>query len=482
MGKLDIATKVAEAVGDGGLVQAVADQVEKVPFREAAGVTVDADEDQWRPLTGDTRRDLSPITQRRMQEMAYYLWESNPLAKQLIELPLVYILAEGVKLTCKDAEGQKTLKRFWRDPINQMEIKLPKKVRELSLYGEQCYPTFVNERNGHVRLGYLDPALIQDVVMDPDNPEQPIGVVTVKDRKGAYRKYKVIVNGNDEELFTSRTQEIRAGFTNGEAFYFTVNDLSNGRRGRSDLLALADWVDAYDQFLFGELDRSQAMRAFFWDVTLKGATPPEVEERARKISSPPPASTRVHNDSEEWKAESPSLQAQDSSEHARLFRNHALGGANIPEHWFGGGGDVNRAVGAEMSEPTFKAFSMRQSIIKYILETIGTYVLRKKAQAEGQSEPDPEDEDFMVEATFPEMTSRDTTKYAAALQQVVVGAALAVEKGFITKKTAVLLIAAIAGRLGVEIDAEAELEAALEASSKKAEDDVFTVPPDDTAE
>ena len=148
-------------------------------MREAAGTYVDADEDQWRKLTGDANRDLSPMTQDRMQKMAAYLWESNLMANRLIELMVAYLLAEGVKLTCKDDLGQKTLNRFWRDPINNMPLKLAEKVRELALFGEQCYPVFLNEVSGAVRLGYLDPSLIATVVMDPDNASQPIGVVTL---------------------------------------------------------------------------------------------------------------------------------------------------------------------------------------------------------------------------------------------------------------------------------------------------------------
>jgi hypothetical protein len=78
-------------------------------MREAAGVTIDKDEDNWRPLTGDVERDLSPVTQERMRKMALYLWESNPLANRLIEMPLAYLLAEGVRLTCKDEDHQKLL-------------------------------------------------------------------------------------------------------------------------------------------------------------------------------------------------------------------------------------------------------------------------------------------------------------------------------------------------------------------------------------
>ncbi|WP_205754865.1 hypothetical protein [Azoarcus sp. DD4] len=439
---------------------------------EAAGATVDPDdEDGWRRLSGDVSRDLSPLSQDRMRETALYLWDANLLANRIIELPLAYMLGEGVELKAADEAMQPVITRFWDDPINQMDVKLPKKVRELALFGEQCWPTFVNETSGHVRLGYLDPALIATVVVDPDNPEQPIGIVTVKDRKGVARRYRVIVNGPEGELFTQRTQQIRETFADGECFFFTVNDLSVSRRGRSDLRAPADWVDAYDQFLFGEIERYNFLRAFVWDVTLTSADEAKVKEKARQIKAPKPGSVRVHNETEIWKAESPDIKAGDTAEGARLFRNHVLGGATIPEHWFGGGGDVNRATGDSMGEPTFKTFSLRQRYLKHILEVMGRYVIRQKLKAESEGEPDWDDERLKVEARFPEMTARDTTRYAAALAQVVTGAAFAVEKRLITDETAVALVAAIAGQLGVEIDPVTELAAARKAAAKRAEDE-----------
>lgn len=444
------------------------------PLREAAGVTVDADEDQWRRLTGDVDRDLSPMTQARMQKLAAWLWESNPLANRLIELPVAFLLAEGVRFSCDDEEAQKTLDRFWRDPINDMAVKLPEKVRELSLYGEQVYPAFVNDHSGTVRLGYLDPSLIATVVKDPDNASQPIGIVTTKDRKGQARRYRVIVNGAEEDCFTERTRAIRDTFTDGDCFYFRVNNLAAGSRGRSDLLAASDWLDGYDQFLFGELDRAKFQRAFFYDVTMKGATPEQVDERARKITAPSPGAVRVHNDSEEWTTEAPDLKAGDAAEHARLFRNHVLGGATIPEHWFGGGGDVNRAVGAEMGEPTFKVFSMRQWLWIQFLGTIGRYVLRKKALASGAPEPEFDDPAFDVAVTFPDLVVRDTTKWAAALQQVAGTLVIAIDKGLLTDETAVKMLAVIAGRLGVDFDPAAELIAARQAKGRKQEADAYT--------
>ncbi len=444
-------------------------------FREAAGTTVGNDEDGWRRLTGDNMRDLAPITHRRAREISAWLWQANLLANRIIELPLAFLLAEGVKLTVKDADAQAVLSRFWSDPINAMDLKLAKRVRELALFGEQCYPAFVNELTGTVRLGYLDPALIETVVTDPDNTEQAIGIVTVKDKKGVARRYRVIVNG-PEDVFTTRTQDIRQSFNDGDCFYFAVNSLSAGVRGRPDLLASADWLDAYDDFLFGELDRNKYLRAFVWDVTLSNANEDIVKARSRDIAPPGPNSVRVHNDSEKWEAISPDLKATDTSESARLLRNHVLGGASLPEHWFGGGGDVNRSTGESMGDPAFKVMSMRQREIKHIIEEIGRYVLRQAALKTGTAEPDFGLPEFNVEAVFPEMISRDTTRYAAALQQTVSAVAQAVERKFISSAMAIRIIAAVAGRLGVEIDPEDELAAATSEAAKAAEADVFTDP------
>lgn len=476
MGWLDRITGAVAALRAPAPQQPALASAVREALRESFGQTIDADEANWRPLTGDTLRDLTPLSQERMQRISSKLWESNLLANSLIELTVAYLIAEGVRLTVKDEERQRVLDRFWRDPINNMDVKLPQYIREMELYGEQCFPVFVGTED--VRIGYLDPVLIENVVMDPDNSSQPIGVVTKKNTKGQFKKYRVIINGA-EEAFTQRTQRIRANdFPDGDCFLFQVNKLASGKRGRSALLAQFDWLDAYDEFMFGEQDRARFMRAFFWDVTLKNATPENVAKRAREITAPAPGSVRVHNDSEEWSAATPDLQAADSSEHARMFRNHILGGSRKPEHWFGGGGDVNRAVGAEMGEPTFKDLALKQGLWKSFLEQMGRYVLRKMSTS--GAEPEFDDEAYNVTAEFPELTAKDTTKWAAALQQVAASMVIAIGQGLITRQTAVRMIGAIAARLGVEFDAEKELEAAELEAAKRREEDNFTPPAGDS--
>lgn len=446
-------------------------------FREAVGVTVDADEENWRRISGDSQRDLSPMTQTRMQKMAVYLWESNLLANRLIELPVAYLLGEGVRIKVADPEAQAAVDRFWDDPINEMDLKLPKKVRELALYGEQCWPVFVNEHSRRVRLGYLDPSQIATVVKDPDNTEQPIGVVTVKDLRGRARRYRVIVNGAEDEVFTSRTRAHRDTFNDGDCFFFTINDLSNGARGRSDLLAQADWIDTYEQFMFGEADRALALRSFLWDVTLKGASPEEVAKKAKEIFAPKPGSVRVHNDSEEWSAEAPSLSSADTAESAKLFRSHILGGATVPPHWYADPGDVNRSTGESMSDPTVKMLTARQRVWMYILRYVARFVIRQAWIKKSRGEPDWAQKDLRIDVEFPEIMSRDTTKQAAALQQVVSSVIPAIDRGLMSEQLGLRFISAIAALLNVPFDVGDELEKARDEREARRDEDYFTPPP-----
>lgn len=434
-------------------------------FREAAGTSVDADDDQWRRLTGDGQRDLAPLTQDRMQRLAHYAWETNLLANRLIELPVAYLLADGVTMHVGGeddlaVDAQAAIDAHWHDGLNAWDIKLPKRVRELALFGEQCFPVFRDDNARFVRLGYLDPALIETVVTDPENREQPIGIVTRKDKRGVARRYRIIVNV-PESAFAERTQEIRKSFDTGDCFYYKVNDLSSASRGRSDLLAQIDWLDAYDQFLFGEMEGAAFRRTFIWDVKITGASPDDVKQRAKEIAVPKSGSARVHNENEEWSAPGPDLKAADSAEGARLFRNHVLGGATIPPTWYSDATDVNRATGESMAEPTEKMLLMRQRTIGHMLVDICRYVLRVHWDALDR-ELKPAESALLagVVAQWPELTSKDTTKYAAALQQATAAAAMLIAEGLLSRATALRIIASLVAQLGVQFDVDDELETA----------------------
>ena len=114
--------------------------------------------------SANTARDLSPLLQDRMIELAWYLYDRNPLAKRLINLTKIFVLGDGLKVQAKDPRVQEWLDGFWNDPVNRLDLELPSYVQELSIFGEQLYLTTENPIDGAVRLWYIDPSEIDQVV------------------------------------------------------------------------------------------------------------------------------------------------------------------------------------------------------------------------------------------------------------------------------------------------------------------------------
>ncbi|WP_299378494.1 hypothetical protein [uncultured Kiloniella sp.] len=454
------------------------------PILEAAGVTVGESfreakgEPGYTKLSDTGKRDLNPVKHRKMQEMASLLWQKSPLARSMSELPVAYLLGEGLKISAKDPEVDKAINSFWKDPITRMDITLPRRVRDLGLLGEQCWPVFVNKMNGHVRMANLDPSRIATVLYDPDNSDMPIGVISVSNQKGIQKRYRTIVNGS-ENVFGKVAQSIRKTLTDGDCFYFDVNRLSEATRGTSDILPSLDWLIALDRSMFGEIERVDFQRAYIWDVLIKGASQDEIEARAKKTRPPAPGSVRMHNESEEWNAVSPDIKAGQNAEHVRTIKNYAAGSTTMPEHWFGGGGDVNRATAESMHEPVFKRLSVRQTYLKHVLEQILLFVALKRLDPQGEL---PDDlmglEDLMPTVEFPEMTSKDVSRHSAALQQIVVSCVMAIDNGLLSKEKAVSMIGIIAKQIGIEINPEDELRTAKnEITTEKTKDFYSDVTP-----
>lgn len=417
---------------------------------QAASVSdLQKEEIGWRKLTGSTDRNLSPLKQERMIEIAFYLWENNPLANWIIEIIKDFILAEGLPYEAKNKDVKAILDDFWYDPINRMDLRFEKYVRELFMYGELCFPAFTAEQTGKIRLGYVDPAQIKEVVTDPENVQMIIGII-LKDSLGqAGKKLKTILPDGAESILSKSAIALRESFSEDECFFFAMNNVSNSPRGRSELLSIADWLDAYEQFLFDYADKWPLLNTFVWDLLVKNGDNKTIQEQIKSFTKKS-GSIYGHNESVELKASTPDLKAIDAETGARLFRNHILSSKSIPEHWFGGGGDVNRATSVEMGTPAFKSLSSKQRYVKFILESIFECVISKARKA-GYLKVSDEDADAYSVIT-PELSSKDVTKYSSVIQQVSTSLVSAEMQGWIDKATAQKIFVSIIGYLGIEID------------------------------
>ena len=429
-------------------------------LKEAAiptGGQVDSDEHLYRSLTG-SNRDLPAVTQDRMINIAAYLYDTNLMAGRMIEIVRDYVVGDGVTYTCKNEDVKAVLDDFWNDPINNWELFQDNACNELGIYGEQCWPVFVDENTGKVRLGYIDPGNIAKVITDPGNCKQPIGVKLKRKGGNKGAMLKVIIQGKDSDMLSEKAIEVREKFTDGECFLYQINKLTNATRGRSDLLRSADYLDGYDQMLFNVMERPAFLNNFIWDVELEGMDDGQIKEWLKGQKTPKPGSIRAHNEKVKWTAETPDLKGKDSEAVTNIVKNHILGGRGIPEHWYGSGANVNRASAAEMGDPTYKMLNRRRSYFKAIIMDLFTYVISKAIEKKNLKVK--EEEAYKFQITMPDFVPKDVTKYSSAIQQIVQALSMAEGNGWLTRETVINILAIGIGQIGYKIDVQNEIDTA----------------------
>ena len=429
----------------------------EIPRKLQEGIAVggvDSAEDYgWRSLTAQVQRDLTPLAQKRMQEISFFLYDSNPMAHRIIEMGKEFIIGDGFRYMAKDPRVQDVLDDFWNDPDNNWNIKQDKKVLELSLWGEQCYPVYINPHNGHVKLGYLDPGLITDVRLDPSNPERIKEVHWSKRSKVI--KWKVI---NNDNRISSKTRDKLIG----DCFYFSINNVSFSSRGRGDLLTLADWIDGYDQFLFARLERAFFLNNYIWDILCEGMNKKEIEEFAKGMKPPAPGSARVHNEKITYSTVETKLESADASAEAGLFKNQILSGAGYPGHWFGEGEKTTRATAQEMGLPTLKKLKSRQKYVKYMLQYIFSFVIDQKI-IHGML-PKDIDKKFVVMPS--PIITKDARGLAITVDKFANAMTVAVAQTWISEDTARTAFRTFMTDLGIELHELEELAEYAQAYKK----------------
>jgi len=404
-------------------------------LREAVARRDEREEALWRPITAVPDRDLRPMTQDRMQRVCFKLYDQNGFAHQISEMNKNFVIGDGLKYKAIDDDVQKVLDDFWNDSTNDMDLKLPNKVLELGLFGEQGYPVFVNEVDGHVKLGYLDPQFIDDIKKNPENAEEDIAVVPKK------------VEGITKDLYKIIRENPETGYLEGEAFFFAVNKTTTAKRGRSDLLTLADWIDGYERFLFNRLERSHLMNVFLWDIEVEGADKKVLRKLAKETRLPKPGSMRWHNEKQKWNAVVPKLEAGDASQEAKLFRNHTLAQAGYPPHYFGGGEGMTRATALEMGTPVFKRLKARQEYVKYMVSKIFRFVIDQAIIHETLKK----DVDKSFSLFFPRLTEKDISAMSTAILQFTSSLTVAVDSEFISQETAKTAYMFLLSQAGIEV-------------------------------
>lgn len=385
----------------------------------------------WRRLSDNwSQKDVLPSTYREIHNQVYEAYNSNPLANAIVELGVNFVLGDGLQIDAAHPKVQKLIDRFWNDPDNHMALRQYDIATELSLYGEIFIRIFVNPYDGRLKIGMVDPSLIDEIECDPENIERQIRcrVRGVRDEEWGVRGTDS--SSPDSSHLTPHTSWLTMP---DQVMHFTVNKVSNAKRGKSDLATLLPWLRRYKDWLIDRVRINKYKAAYLWDVTLSGGNRQMIEAKMMEYARPPePGSVLVHNESEQWKAVQPAIDAGSVAADGQAIKMMVAIGAGIPEHYLSEGGDVNRATAAEMSLPVLKKYQRRQDVIRHILTALLDRAI-EEARAAGTL---PRTIDTAYSITFPDLKAENTRDVGTAAWHMSQALTGAISLGIISHETA----------------------------------------------
>jgi hypothetical protein len=431
--------------------------------------TGDGEDPGFRRITSlATLRDLNPLMHDRMLQVCYFLAVTTPFGKRIVEILTDYTLGKGVRVTAKDPRVQQVIDDFWNDEVNDMDANIESWSDEKTIFGELCIPVAVNPVSGRVRLGYIDPMNIDTIqfaeMATADGTASinlPYAVRLRREIGEVLQKPMLLVRRIDDP------NDENYGRLNGECFYFTLNKVKSASRGFSELFALADWVDLFDQMIFDFGDKVRFLNSFVWHYVMTGAGSKEVAEYKDKLTKDPPrqGGVVVTNERVEIKAQTPDFKGADMAQGAAMVKKYGLGGAGIPPVLMGDGDDANRASALEMNAPFTKKIQKRQNLLSRCIKAVLNFVL-DCAQRAGVL---PQGIDLSYTIEFPEIAVKDLEKGAQTLTGGATALQVGQQEGWVTGQTAARAFHTLLSEIGVDIeDSQEEYEAAQQEKADRA--------------
>lgn len=458
----------------------------------AGGGPVDAlgnTEDMYRPALAGARpglvNDLNPIDQERQRALARQQFFRNAIGGGLLDGMVSRVIGVGVQVKAADERVQAAIERFLTDPDNDLEANLPRFETERLAYGELFLPLYLTKENADVRLGYLPPDQIDEVIWKQGDAKKALGCIQKRTGLGETQGRRLWIIPHPEPAWENRypphpalTPQTEAGSVpgddglpvllpaeNGETlpqiaklleeqgdihvagylFYHRTGALVTGR-GRSIYERINDWLKGADDYVFGELRNGVLRGRYLYQCTLKGAADAtRVEQKKKELGTRPPApgTILVHNDLEEWDVLSPGVT---ESSGIRDMITSVLGFIGVscgtPKHELSAEDDVNRSTAKESRSQSINRGKRNQLELAACIRAWVGYAIDQKAHA-GQL---PQDVDRGFEVVLPELDARDEAEVAQSVAQATAAMATAVDRELVLETDARAYLYQLMGR------------------------------------
>jgi 2'-5' RNA ligase len=453
---------------------------------------VEPDDDMYR-LTSQSRRDLMPVEQRKMIELAAWLTDRNPLARRLIEIQTEHVIGDGITIVAKDNNEKldKVLKKHWNHSINNWPVKGKTRFEDLRRFGEAMWPVNETLGSGLVVLGAVDPSRIMNVIRDPIqvdeadvvvlsglHPGDPMELWKVIRENPASGKLEGAMPGDVFVNAPAGSANFGLGYM-GSCFYFAINKTATASRGRSDLFALIDYLDGADQYLWSQLERAKLQNAMVWDVSVTGS-PEQVKEeseRIRKSNPTKPGTVNVHSASIVWDSLHSDLGSGESEVLMKGIMRWILGGVGLPEAYFAKGDETNRATLKGQQDPVAKRMKTIQQDWYYVINQVLRYQVERSG-AKGAADRIKDDEPLPWDVLGPEIDAQNQTTTSTVISSITTALQQAEMQEYVSKDTARRIFLELLAQIGQEVDSEEEKKK-IEAQVKETQSGAYSNMPQD---
>lgn len=390
--------------------------------QEALTGGVDPDEELYRAV-GAGRRDLLGPLLTRAQELSVDTYRKNPIGNRIIKIYTTYMAGEGFAVEAANPEVHETAQEFWTAERNDMDDNHRRFARDFLLFGEAPHPVAADE-TGHTTVGYIDPYTIDHVETDPRNQLILRALILTSGAAGEADPLAIVKR--EEDPFSDN-----AGLLTGETFLWLHDRIGAATRGTPFLLPALDWLDAYDQVLWELLERTKAIRAFFWDVEVDGGQT-EIDKAKKEWgrTAPRSGSVRFRTPGISVDAVQPQIGAYEDVNTARYLLRHLATAAGLSPTWLGDPEDANRSTAEQMDKPVHRALLDVQAQWKKNMTDLTRFAVDRRVAAGmldrvmerhdqfGRPTGDRQPAGDLVRVVTPALTDDDVTAAAASLMQV----------------------------------------------------------------
>jgi len=416
------------------------------------------DDKFFQPLEVAGGIDLPIHTQNAVQRLSNLLYRKNVRAYRMVELVDQFAFGSEPRFLANDPKVQKVLEQHWE--ANDWEGNLSKRMKALSVFGEQLYPVFINQTSGLVTISSISPLKIRRVERNPEDAERLISIVATLGGEGAVnlefdpnklapedRRYGIILRRRDG---TIGVEDELPGETSGDAFFFAVNMLSGATRGQPDVTPSIDWLEGLDGFVWGLLERANMAQQVVQDLTFEGVSDDREIQRltTQFIRALKGGGVYGHNEKVTLKMQSPEIGASEADKVTSVILKQIQSGTGLAGLFYGDSEDLTRAAASELTTPVAKMIQDRQNFFKRSLRLMFKFQIQTSIE-KGVLSKDV-DQGFVID--MPRVFLRDMTTITTALVSLTAALTNAVDNEWIDNEEAGKVYKAAQEELGDFID------------------------------